>query len=685
MQLKTSMRKLAALSLIFNLMLPVAGHAAGLLKPANGVALEIKTQAVNVVIEDGYATTQVEQVFHNPHAQDLEAVYSFPVPQKAAVAEFTLWIDGKPVTGEVLERKQAQQVYASEKAAGRDAGITEKDEYRTFDIRVSPVRAGADTRIRLVYVQALQVDTGIGRYVYPLEAGGVDSQQRTFWTANQTVKENFSFNVQFKSSYPIDALRLPKHPQAIIHQINDDEWSVQLNSSAAVAAAPEPGEKTQASTTQTAFTLDQDIVVYWRHKADLPGSVDLVTYKPAGSTRGTFMLTITPGDDLQPVTEGSDWMFVLDTSGSMQGKYATLAAAVQQALGKMRANDRFNIVLFNSAASQLTNGYVNATPEMIEHYSRELAAVIPSDGTDLYAGLLRGLNNIDADRTTAIVLVTDGVANIGETQQRKFVELMQSKDIRLFTFIMGNSANTPLLEAMTRVSNGFAISISNSDDIVGKILEATSKVTHQSMHGVDVKIAGVKTGDMQPKMIGSVYRGQQITLFGHYWGEGLADIQVTGKVSGENKTYRSQIEFLANTANNPELERLWAYAAIESMTQDMQDFGENADSKQAVTDIALEYGLVTDYTSMVVVREEVFESLGIQRNNNQRVQTEQAAQQQRAQQPVVAHRVDTQQPMYTSSRARFGGGGGGALDGWMLLMLLPLLGSVIQQRKNRVK
>ena len=287
MQALTSMRKLAALSLICNLMLPVAGYAAGLLKPANGAALEIKTQDVNVVIEDGYATTKVEQVFHNPHAQDLEAVYSFPVPQKAAVAEFTLWIDGQPVTGEVLERKQAQQVYATEKAAGRDAGITEKDEYRTFDIRVSLVRAGADTRIRLVYMQALQVDTGIGRYVYPLEDGGVDSQQRTFWTANQKVKENFSFNVQFKSSYPIDALRLPKHPQAIIHQINDDEWSVQLNSSAAVAAAPEPGEKTQVSTTQAAFTLDQDIVVYWRHKADLPGSVDLVTYKPAGSSRGS--------------------------------------------------------------------------------------------------------------------------------------------------------------------------------------------------------------------------------------------------------------------------------------------------------------------------------------------------------------------------------------------------------------
>ena len=123
----------------------------------------------------------------------------------------------------------------------------------------------------------------------------------------------------------------------------------------------------------------------------------------------------------------------------------------------------------------------------------------------------------------------------------------------------------------------------------------------------------------------------------------------------------------------------------ENISQDMNVFGENADSKQAITDIALEYGMVTNYTSMVVVREEVFESLGIQRNNNQRVQTEQAAQQQRAQQPVVTQRVDTQQPMYSSSRARFGGGGGGALDGWMLLLLLPLFMSAMQQRKSRVK
>jgi Ca-activated chloride channel family protein len=153
---------LAALcvSALFN----TAGHAAGLMTPrgSNLPPLEIREHHVNVVIEDGYAITSVEQVFSNPNNTDLEAIYSFPVPEKAAVGEFTYWIDGQAVTGEVLEKQQAAEIYESEKQAGRETALTEQDSYRTFDISVYPVRAGADVRIKLTYIQAAHVDSSIG-------------------------------------------------------------------------------------------------------------------------------------------------------------------------------------------------------------------------------------------------------------------------------------------------------------------------------------------------------------------------------------------------------------------------------------------------------------------------------------------------------------------------------------------
>jgi len=128
-----------------------ASHGAGLLVPSNGSSvngLQIKSHEVAVVIEDGYAITEVNQVFHNPQANDLEAIYRFPVPDKAAVSEFTVWIDGQPVIGEVLEKDQARQAYETEKAAGREAGLAEKNKHYNFEVSVTPVRAGRDTRTR---------------------------------------------------------------------------------------------------------------------------------------------------------------------------------------------------------------------------------------------------------------------------------------------------------------------------------------------------------------------------------------------------------------------------------------------------------------------------------------------------------------------------------------------------------
>jgi Ca-activated chloride channel family protein len=668
-------------------------QAAGLLTPSDGSlpALEIRDHQVEVVIEDGYAITTVEQVFINPHDRDLEAQYSFPVPAHGSVVELTVWIDGQPVTGEVLEREQARQLYEEEKAAGRDAGITEKDSYKTFETRVSKVRAGQDTRVRLVYLQPAEVDTGIGRYVYPLEEGGVDEAKLAFWTANEQVTGQFSFDLRLKSAYPVAAVRLPNQPQAIIQSQADGEWQVHLGNRAAatdgatssvVHEESPTGTRTSPVANTPVFTLDEDLVVYWRHQTGLPGSVDLVAHKPAGSDRGTFMMVVTPGDDLKPIQEGKDWVFVVDISGSMQGKYATLADGVQRALQKMRPEDRFRIVLFNDGSRELTSGFINATPETVTHYSQALAAISPNNGTNLYAGLQKGIKSLEADRTSALVLVTDGVANVGETRQRRFIELIKKKDVRLFTFVLGNSANRPLLETLAKASGGFAVNISNSDDIVGQLLAATSKVTHEALHGVKIKIDGVKTADLTPGQSGSLYRGQQLVVFGHYWGEGMADVRLTGRISGEDKIYQTRFSFPAMATDNPEIERLWAYARVEEALQEINDFGEDADLQQAITDLGVEYGLVTDYTAMVVVRDEVFDAHGIKRSNKARLAIEATARQQRAQRPAVSRRVDSQQPMYSSNRASHSGSG--ALDAWTLLFLLPLVWFTLRRRQAGV-
>ncbi|EGV17305.1 VIT and vWA domain-containing protein [Thiocapsa marina] len=660
------------------------GQAAGLLTPSDGSlpALSIRDHQVDVLVQDGYAVTTVEQVFHNPHDRDLEATYSFPVPEHGTVAELTVWIDGKPVSGEVLAKERAEEVYQSERAAGRDAGIAVKDAYRTFDIRVAPVRAVQDTRVRFVYLQPIGIDHGIGRYVYPLEEGGVDEAKLAFWTASTEVQDRFRFDLRLRSGYPVEAVRMPNASNARIEKLDAQRWDLRLSNAVldAVTEPADPGEPTAENEPGTPgaatqpYRLDKDLVVYWRLAQDLPGSLDLVTYKPDPAGRGTFLLTLTPGDDLQPISQGTDWVFVLDLSGSMQGKYGTLAEGIRQALGKLRPEDRFRIVTFNNSARELTRGYVPATAEGVLEWADRVAAEQPNGGTDLYSGLQLGLDRVDADRTSGIILVTDGVANVGETEQRSFLRLIEQKDVRLFTFIMGNSANRPLLEALTQASDGFARSVSNADDIVGEILAASSKLTHAALHGIRVEIDGVRTTDLTPSKPGSLYRGQQLMLLGHYWGDGEATLTLSGRLSGAETQYRGRFAFPARSTANPELERLWAYDRIREMEHEIETFGPDADMEDAVRDLGVAYGLVTDRTSMVVLREEVFEQLGIERLNATRSDLERAAREQRTHQVPTSPRVDQTEPMFTGNRATHAGGGSGggagALSPWEVAFML---------------
>jgi Ca-activated chloride channel family protein len=668
-------------------------HAAGLLSPSDGrlPPLEIRDHQVAVVIEDGYAITTLEQVFHNPHDRALEAIYSFPVPEKGAVSEFTYWIDGKPVSGEVLAKPKARQVYEDQKAAGNETALAEQDSHKTFDVTVWPVPAGGEVRIRLAYIQPAHLDTGIGRYAYSLEEGGVDEQKLAFWTANEAVTGHFRFDLTLRSAYPVEAVRLPAHPQAVVSQLDAGTWNVRIENHGASAAVVEEGGApvvpvaAQGASTAgpEAFRLDHDIIVYWRHAEGLPGSVDLVAHKTAPDKRGTFMLVVSPGGDLAPITQGRDWVFVLDKSGSMSGKWHTLVEGVGQGLAGMGPDDRYRIVLFDRGAYDLSGALQPAVPENIQRSLAALRAVQPDQGTNLYAGLDRGLSGLDADRTAAILLVTDGVANVGETRQRAFIERVGKQDVRLFTFIMGNSANRPLLEAMTRESGGTALSVSNNDDIVGAVLSATNKVTHAAMHGVELAIDGVRVGDLTPARAGSLYLGEQLVVFGHYWGDGPADVTLRARISGQPVTYRTHFDFPASAESNPEIERLWAYAAIGERLQELEDFGADPDIEQAVVDLAVEHGLVTPLTSMVVVRQEVYAQLGIERRNQTRLAAESQAQAARAAQPVAERRVDQAQPMFQANRPSFGGGAG-AIDPLSLtLMVVPLGAALAASRRRR--
>lgn len=616
--------------------------AAGLLRPVDAAYgdLEIAQHKVQVVINNGFAKTEVDQVFRNPHPSDLEARYSFPVPKQAAMSELSLWVDGRERLGEVLAKAEAQTAYEEEKGAGRDAGLAEKDSYRTFEVSVAPVRAGKEVRVRLVYYQPLDIDTGIGRYVYPLEEGGVDdARQQAFFLNDAAVGEAaFSMDLTLKSAAPVEAVLVPSHPEASVARTGDGGYRVALSSAGTMP-------------------LRRDFVVNYR-LAGRPSSVELIPYREEGDKEGSFMAVVTPGDDLKRISEGSDWTFVLDVSGSMQGKLAALAEGVRKALGQLRPDDRFRIAAFNHSARWVVEPYTAATQENVGRAIALVEGLRPEGGTDLYAGIQLGLSGLEPDRTSAVLLATDGVANHGVTEHKRFLELMKRADVRLFTFVMGNSANTPLLEDLAKGSNGFSLNLSNDDAIVGQILLARSKVTHKAMHDVRLAVKGARVSELAPSEPSSLYRGDQLVVFGRYRDPGPATLRFTARVSGKPMQVDVPVMFPETDVRSPEVERLWALAKIEDLERQKRLGGDAAELEGAVRDLGVRYSLVTDHTAMVVMEDGRFAERGIERRNLARVGRERAAQRARAAAaPVSYAKAYSSSGLSASGSARLGGGG----------------------------
>jgi len=652
--------------------------AAGLMTPAGTQrTLAIQDHEVEVIVEDGYAITTIEQTFRNDSATDLEAVYAFPVPEKAAVSEFTYWIDGKPVTAEVMARDKARQVYEQEKAGNRETALAEQQGYQHFEMSVWPVRANGEVRIRLAYIQPAALDAGVGRYAYPLEEGGTeDPAVASFWQMRDAVERHFRFDLTMRTSYPVDALRVPGQPGAVVARDADGHWHVTIESG---AQAAEEGGAPRASA--PAAALDQDVVVYWRQPAGLPGSLEVTPYKVTPAGRGTFMAVLTPGDDLVPVSTGRDWTFIVDRSGSMAGKMATLMEGLGRAIERLPAQDRYRIVVFNDRAERLFSSFRDATPEDLNRTVGDLRNVTATGGTNLYAGLDIGLERLDADRPSGVVLITDGVANVGATARKDFVDLAAARDVRLFTIVMGNSANRPLLQHLAAVSGGTAMSVSNSDDIAGRLMTATTQLSHHALSDITVDVTGVRTADLTPALLGGLFRGRQLVVFGHYWGGGPATVTIAGRSGGQDVTYRADVDLPATATLAPEIERLWAFAAIEDQMRQRALIGDTADARDAIVSTAVEYGLLTPLTSMVVVRDERFAELGIDRTNKQRLEVETAARTQRVQGQQRAHASVTVGNQPRPHVSTSGGGHGSGAAGPLAVLLLGLLRWATRRRR----
>src|ERR1700693_4791500 len=128
-------------------------QAHGLLIPAEKALppLAMLNHKVTIAIDDQVTTTRVEQTFRNHTDRQLEATYVFPVPKGASVNKFTMWVNGKETTGELVEAAKARSIYTSIVRRTQDPGLLEYIGNDLLQMKVFPIGPRSDQKVTLSY------------------------------------------------------------------------------------------------------------------------------------------------------------------------------------------------------------------------------------------------------------------------------------------------------------------------------------------------------------------------------------------------------------------------------------------------------------------------------------------------------------------------------------------------------
>jgi len=547
-------------------------------RPPRRWPIRLKEHRVQIHIQDQVAQTDVVQIFHNANAWPVEGVYLFPLPEGASVSRFTMRMGGKDITGEILDAQRAGEIYRSIVYRRRDPGLLEYAGRGCIRARVFPIPPRSDTKITLRFEQVLAPVGGVVEMVYPLRSDKF-APGRVKVSASIDVSSGAGVATVFSPTHKLDVVR-----RSETHVV--------------------------ASFEETASRADRDLrVLYGLGRKNF--GLALATHKPAAED-GYFLMLISPNTGAAAAEVlPKDIVFVLDTSGSMGdrggAKLRQAKAALGHALGRLGARDRFNVIAFATEARPFRDGVVAATREnvaaAIEHVNRLEA----TGGTAIHDALLAALRFERTEgRIPIVFFLTDGTPTIGPTETDTIlgaVEKANAARARLFVFGVGDDVNARLLSGLAAKSRGSGHYVSESENIEVKVSALYDQVASPVLTDVTVRMEGAGEYDVYPRRVGDLFRGQQVLVVGRYRHAGPRAVTLTGHLGRKEVSLIYEGTFGAGPGRDY-LPRLWAVRKVGFLLAQIRKNGEQQELVAEVKRLGTRHGIVTPYTSFLVVEEQ---------------------------------------------------------------------------------
>ncbi|HOE63860.1 MAG TPA: VIT domain-containing protein [Candidatus Sumerlaeota bacterium] len=534
-------------------------------------ALPVKYHHVTVEINNQVATTKIDQVFLNPHNIILEGTYIFPLPEEAAISDFALYMDGLKVSGDVLEKDKARRIYEDIVRRMKDPGLLEYIGRNMFQARIYPIPAKGERRIELTYHQTLKSDSGVIQYVYPLNTERFSPKPL----------EEVSLSVKINSPIPIKNVYSPSH---------DVDVKIEKNEAA-------------CGFEQKNIKPDKDFVLYYTvSEKDL--GLNLLAHCNKGE-KGYFMMLLSPGKIDEPAHE-KDIVFVLDTSGSMQGKKIEQARnALKFCLQSLKNGDRFGVISFATVVNAFKTALIDATDANKEEALKFVDGFQARGGTDINGALIQALQMFpESKRPRMVVFLTDGEPTIGVTGKEDIIKYVLDANrakARIFVFGVGTDVNTVLLDKIAEDNRGVPEYILPDENIEIKVSSFYDKISEPVMADLSLDFGKINTSEIYPQVLPDLFHGTQLTVFGRYTGDGATAITLNGYIGNKKQTFVFENKFPESEQKNDFIPRLWASRKIGYLLSEVRLKGDNKELVDEIIRLSREFGIMTPYTSFLVI------------------------------------------------------------------------------------
>ena len=581
------------------------GTGSLLLKSEQGYQPFVRSEAAfDVQVSGLVSRVTLRQAFINPSQQWVEAVYVLPLPEDSAVNAMRIRIGDRVIEGEIKEKQEAKRIYTEAKAQGKRAGLLQQQRPNLFSTQVANIGPGETIEVELTFLQTLHYQSGEFALRLPMTL-------TPRYIPGAPIEETPPQDVQgwaFPTSQVPDA-NLITPPQT--HSAADDQLvarlNIKINAGFEVENFAAPYHKIkitrlsddyQIQTEQPEVPMNRDFVLSWKPVARQAPVAAYFAEQVAGLDHGLIM--VMPPAASQSLQIGPrELIMIIDSSGSMSGQSMVQAKqAVQMALSRLRPQDRFNVIDFDSGFRTLFSNSTNATEGALRRASFFVDGLTADGGTEMFAPLQAALSQSGSgeseESVTQIVFITDG--SVGNESALFELIHQQIADKRLYTVGIGSAPNAYFMRKAAEFGRGTYTYIGSTDEVQTKMAELFGKIEKPALTQISVSVNGAEA-ELYPQPVPDLFLGEPLLIKARF-DQSPSGVVIEGRFQGQ--PWRRELT-LQSGEQAEGIATLWARAKVANLQDDGTRQGNASLHKESIIQLGIEHRLVTQYTSFVAV------------------------------------------------------------------------------------